>query len=70
MTTRAELHAALDAAWDARESRRRALHRALDAEFKESEHPRKDDGKFGKGSGGAVKPSMPKGMEHAEKIQE
>ena len=59
MTTRAEIHAALDAVWDARESRRRDLHKALDermgwdaAEFKESEHPRKDDGKFGKGSGG------------------
>ena len=40
------------------------------AEFKEAEHPRAPDGKFGKGSGGVVKPSMPKGMEHAEKIQE
>jgi len=40
------------------------------AEFKEAEHPRAPDGKFGKGSGGAVKPSMPKGMEHAANIQE
>ena len=40
------------------------------AEFKEAEHPRAPDGKFGKGSGGTVKPSMPKGMEHAANIQE
>ena len=28
-------------------------HVAKDAEFKESDHPRKDDGKFGKGGGGS-----------------
>jgi hypothetical protein len=62
---------------DYRESLDR-IKRAYDAaEFKESEHPRKDDGKFGKGAGGAggaggasataEKPSMPKGMEHVTK---
>ena len=32
--------------------------KAGDAEFNESEHPRKDDGKFGKGSGGGASAAM------------
>jgi hypothetical protein len=53
VANRKRLHAALDAVFDYYD----ALHtvkRAYDeAEFKESEHPRKADGKFGKGAGGA-----------------
>ena len=61
-------------------ARRDRLHRALDKvldavygpiaydEFKESEHPRQKDGKFGeKGAGTSVPKTMPKGMEHATK---
>jgi len=37
---------------------------ADDAEFKESDHPRQPDGKFGKGSGSSSSSAAPKGMEH------
>lgn len=38
-----------------------------EAEFKESLHPRKADGKFGKGGASAAAPPLPKGMEHVTK---
>ena len=59
MTTREGLHCALDYIMD-----RQMLRRALDAvEFKEAEHSRAPDGKFG--SKGAA--AMPKGMENVTK---
>ena len=61
---RKALHCALDRVLD-----RKALHCALDTtEFKEQEHPRKNDGKFAKTTGSSSGAGeMPKGMEHVTK---
>ena len=54
MSQRVRLHRALDVVLDWHAARRNQLHRALDAvlggdeaEFKEADHPRQEDGKFG-----------------------
>lgn len=39
-----------------------AIAVALDADFRESDHPRDDDGKFGAGGGGGAQPKKRKGQ--------